>query len=232
MAAKLLKIMKKACGRKLPRRQDVRFRERVQTLFPVHPSFGEGGWRAGCGWFQWFQRLDFLEEWAALKPSVDCQMLCGTPVLLTFTLYIPRLSYFDDFPALSPDEWCQRVDTLVDELFSVREVEYVKSGKKAVKFDTSFATFGLVCDLSDFDSGSFAIRHADRRKGHPGKCLKVIFCYFEMLRSSVDDCFGSTHIVWEGTMPCVSCPSEPKVMIVPRLYAVAWMTSSGFCSTT
>ena len=59
-------------------------------------------------------------------------------------LEIPWLSYFDDFPVLSPAACCDQVDSLVDGLFNCRQVEYAKTGKKAVKFDQRFAALGLV----------------------------------------------------------------------------------------
>ena len=79
-------------------------------------------------------------------------------------LEIPWLSYFDDFPVLSPAACCDQVDSLVDSLFNCLRVEYARTGKKAVKFDQRFAALGLMCDLSNFDEGSFTIGHTDERK--------------------------------------------------------------------
>ena len=53
------------------------------------------------------------------------------------------LSYFDDFPVLSSAACCDQVDSLVDGLFNCLQVEYAKTGKKAVKFDQRFAALGL-----------------------------------------------------------------------------------------
>ena len=89
-------------------------------------------------------------------------------------LEIPWLSYFDDFPVLCPAACCDQVDSLVDSLFSCLQVEYAKTGKKAVKFDQRFAALGLVCDLSGFDEGSFTIGHTEERKAELVESIRAI----------------------------------------------------------
>ena len=89
-------------------------------------------------------------------------------------LEIPWLSYFDDFPVLSPVACCDQVDSLVDSLFSTLCVEYAKTGKKAVKFSQKFAALGLVCDLTGFDEGFFTIGHTDDRKAELVETIRCI----------------------------------------------------------
>ena len=89
-------------------------------------------------------------------------------------LEIPWLSYFDDFPVLSPAACCDQVDSLVDSLFNCLQVEYAKTGKKAVKFDKQFAALGLVCDLTGFDEGSFTIGHTEERKAELVSSIRAI----------------------------------------------------------
>ena len=89
-------------------------------------------------------------------------------------LEIPWLSYFDDFPVLSPSSCCDQVDSLVDSLFNTLCVEYAKTGKKAVKFSQRFAALGLVCDLTGFDEGFFTIGHTDDRKSELVETIRCI----------------------------------------------------------
>ena len=55
------------------------------------------------------------------------------------------------------------MEDIVGQLFSLLDVEYAKTGKKAVKFEPTFAALGLLFDLSEFDSGVVAIRHTEKR---------------------------------------------------------------------
>ena len=52
----------------------------------------------------------------------------------------------------------------MDQLFNLLDVEYAKTAKKAVKFSLTFATLGLLFDLSEFDSGVVTIKHTDNRR--------------------------------------------------------------------
>ena len=62
----------------------------------------------------------------------------------------------------------------MDSLFNCLQVEYAKTGKKAVKFDQQFAALGLVCDLSGFDEGSFTIGHTEERKAELVGTIRAI----------------------------------------------------------
>ena len=79
-------------------------------------------------------------------------------------LRVPWLAYFDDFPVLSCGDSCDDMEEIVDHLFRLLDVEYAKTGKKAVAFSQVFAALGLLFDLREIDSGVVTIRHTDSRK--------------------------------------------------------------------
>ena len=167
LAATLLTVMERAAGRKLQLHGKTFDLVSAYKHFPLHPEDRE------------HFRIGVLDT-DSLEPAVF-----GSNVL-TFgatgsvggflrisnaiwhtgihDLEIPWLSYFDDFPVLSPAVCCEQVDSLVDSLFGILRVEYAKTGKKAVNFSRCFAALGLMCDLTGFDEGYFTIGHTDERK--------------------------------------------------------------------
>ena len=108
-------------------------------------------------------------------------------------LEIPWLSYFDDFPVLSPAACCDQVDSLVDKLFSCLHVEYAKTGKKAVEFNCRFAALGLMCDLSGFDEGSFTIGHTVERKTELVATIRAILDSDELTPKEAEVLRGRLH---------------------------------------
>ena len=108
-------------------------------------------------------------------------------------LEIPWLSYFDDFPVLSPAACCDQVDSLVDKLFSCLHVEYAKTGKKAVEFNCRFAALGLMCDLSGFDEGSFTIGHTVERRTELVATIHAILDSDELTPKEAEVLRGRLH---------------------------------------
>ena len=177
LAATLLLVMDKAAGKPLQLRGKTFDLVSAYKHFPIHPEDREH-FRIGV-----------------LDTNVSEPAVFGSNVL-TFgatgsvggflrvsnaiwhtgvhDLEIPWLSYFDDFPVLSPAACCNQVDSLVDDLFGRLHVEYAKTGKKAVEFDRKFAALGLMCDLSGFDEGSFTIGHTIERKTELVTAIRAI----------------------------------------------------------
>ena len=166
-AATLLEVMKQAAGKPLRLRGKTFDLVSAYKHFPIHPEDREH-FRIGVLDTDTLEPAVFGSNVLTFGAtgSVGGFLRLSNAIWHTGVndLGIPWLSYFDDFPVLSPESCCDQVDTLVDDLFNCLQVEYAKTGKKAVKLDQKFAALGLMCDLTGFDEGFFTIGHTEERK--------------------------------------------------------------------
>ena len=167
IAAALLEIMSRTDGRTTNLMGKTYDLVSAYKFFPVHPSDRE---HVRLGVFDVDHRVPAVYGTNVLTfgatGSVAGFLRVSNAIrdLGLRSLKIPWLAYFDDFPVLSCGDSCDDMEELVDQLFGLLDVEYAKTGKKAVKFAPMFAALGLLFDLSEFDSGVVTIRHTEKRK--------------------------------------------------------------------